>query len=85
MRMSYHPLPPPQQTSSNLSSTSPSLVDLCLIYNEWHAAFGGTTKKTPHYKLGERIIYPRAVLSHGCPTIYLAHTQRSCVNICQRM
>lgn len=55
---------------------------------QWNVTFGQTMKKTPHYKLGnvwKENYLPKAALNQCCPNIYLAHTRRSCVNVCQRM
>lgn len=55
---------------------------------QWNAPFGQATKKSPHYKLGnvwKENYLPKAALNQCCPNIYLAHTRRSCVNVCQRM
>lgn len=55
---------------------------------QWNVTFGQTAKKSPHYKLGnvwKENYLPKAALNQCCPNIYLAHTRRSCVNVCQRM
>lgn len=55
---------------------------------QWNVTLGQATVKTPHYERGnvwKENYLPKAVLNQCCPNIYLAHTWRSCANVCQRM
>lgn len=65
-----------------------SLTQGFMSHFQWNVTFGQTTKKTSHYKLGnvwKENYLPKAALNQCCPNIYLAHTQRSCVHVCQRL
>lgn len=81
------PTTEPPRTSSNPGSTSPSLKDLRLIFKGMlHLV--RPRRKLSHYQLRnmwKENYLPKAALNQCCPTIYLAHTRRSCVNVCQRM